>query len=302
MDKKRKKYRIVSTTINHIARERLGLSNDEMVLCDLVFKLSHQRPCNLSREKQAAAVGVTVRGVQKMIKRMIEKGLFEQNAKYELWTTQKYVDAILLADEEKDAYFRGEQSSPLSKNTDEQSSPPPRTKFTPPPEQSSPYTNNIDTNKDIVCVGENENYETHTQKNENSISEKEEPTSLKSETKPAKEVPAVDVATSNAAQATESIDYRKEAFRHIKQAILNAPAFQREVWKKNFSDQIRLSGKTAGTITNECVDHILNNDRILQYLDGPQLLREVKALPPRRYITFYEKKWLPNVRAAKQTA
>lgn len=77
--------RISYTTINHVAREKLGLSWLEYGLADLINRLASnpesQFPgwCYASKETLAQNLGVSKQAVHKLIIRLVAKGLVEKN-------------------------------------------------------------------------------------------------------------------------------------------------------------------------------------------------------------------------------
>ena len=90
------------TNIQHGFRKRNGLSNNEYILCDMIFYLSstaksHFGWCYMTRENIAEDLGISKSGVIKMIERMIENGFLERDnlTKYlktsEMWQ-EVYLD------------------------------------------------------------------------------------------------------------------------------------------------------------------------------------------------------------------
>jgi len=75
----------------------------------------------------------------------------------------------------------------------------------------------------------------------------------------------------------------------------------KDSWVIKYGPQIKASGMSPAEIVQGCAAHMRLNDRLLSYLTGSTLVREIEALPARRFISFFQNKWLPNVRPGKPT-
>lgn len=100
----KKKLRGVYISIR--VRDVLGITNNEAVLLDSVFKLqnNHKHPgwCFANREYLCKAVGVTLRSLFRMQKNLVEKGLLEVRPKDKyLKTTQSYSELAHFESDEK---------------------------------------------------------------------------------------------------------------------------------------------------------------------------------------------------------
>ena len=87
------------TNIQHGLRKKNGLSCNEYVLCDIIFKSSTSRFSlgwsSMTREDIAEELGVSKSGVLKMIERMIKKGFLErEDLKKYLRTSYLWQDFI----------------------------------------------------------------------------------------------------------------------------------------------------------------------------------------------------------------
>lgn len=124
-----------ATLILHDVRKTLNISANEYILLDLIYTLSRNTGwCFARREVLADNVGITKRGVQAMISRLMEIGLIEKAENLMIRTSKKWEDTYLL-DPEKD-YGNGlktvnkkqtkssAEPSESSKNRGEKSSPP----------------------------------------------------------------------------------------------------------------------------------------------------------------------------------
>lgn len=84
---------IISTTIIHEIRSHLGVSNNDYVFLDVIYKLQcnpnneHIGWCSLSQNEKAAEFSVSRQAIIDMEKRLIEKGLLEKNDKAHIRTT-----------------------------------------------------------------------------------------------------------------------------------------------------------------------------------------------------------------------
>lgn len=90
------------TTILHDVREKLGISVTEYVVADSIDKLSNKpdfKWCTASRSTLASFVGLTDRGVIKLINRLVELKLIERNKDNKLRTTKKWHAEIVLKQE-----------------------------------------------------------------------------------------------------------------------------------------------------------------------------------------------------------
>ncbi len=108
------------------------ISYPEWILCEQIQFLSVQRGyCYAKRKTLADALKMSVRGLQKMIDRLSEKGLIFKHENMTLKVTEKWLEFQEIREEKE-----------VKKDTPshEQSSPQARTKFTPSHEQSSPPT------------------------------------------------------------------------------------------------------------------------------------------------------------------
>ena len=93
------------TTINHEAQRKLGVTFAEYVLINLVHNLAnsekstkdHDGWCYASRKFLAEEVGMTERGLIKMLKRLQEAGLILVNNKRHLRAFSGWVDATTLS-------------------------------------------------------------------------------------------------------------------------------------------------------------------------------------------------------------
>jgi len=104
------------------------ISYPEWILCEQIQFLSVRKGyCYAKRKTLAEALKISVRGLQKMIDRLIEKGLLKRHENAALTVTEKWLNSQEIKDSSH------EQSSPLA-----------RTKFTPRHEQSSPPTIKMD--------------------------------------------------------------------------------------------------------------------------------------------------------------
>lgn len=101
---------IKSTTIDHEARRKLDISCGEYAAVDSIFKLSRNPNnafggwCGAFNETLSSMLGMTNRGLIKLLKRLTEKGLIEKHATRSWYrTTQLWYDTIIVR--------TGEQSS-----------------------------------------------------------------------------------------------------------------------------------------------------------------------------------------------
>jgi len=132
------------TTIDENARASLGISRDEFALCDYVqFRSADPRSkargyCTDSREEEAEFIGITVRGLIKMIGKMERIGLLERSKKGALSVTATWIDAVngVKKQENSGAEIREQDAQSTSKDANkvhsegEQSSLQTGTKFT----------------------------------------------------------------------------------------------------------------------------------------------------------------------------
>lgn len=135
------------TTIQHGFRKANELSLLEYTLCDMIYFLSTQPKsaspgwCYMSKQVMALELGITKRGVLKLLERLEENGFVDKNADTKfLKTTEKWNQVY--------GFAGGEQSSPMVNKVrtgGEQSSPTGG-------EQSSP--NNIYTNNNKIKNGD----------------------------------------------------------------------------------------------------------------------------------------------------
>ena len=104
---------IIYSTIFHGARKKMGLTNDEFCLCDYIFKWqSNPRApragwCSKTRNEMGEHIGsntpekpMTRRGIQKMIDRMVDKGLLEVDPKTrDVRATPAWFDMVVAENE-----------------------------------------------------------------------------------------------------------------------------------------------------------------------------------------------------------
>lgn len=72
------------TTIAHPARIRMGLTNNDYCIADMVHQLSHQSNamggwCYASKETLGKYIGISKQSVHKILKKLITKGLIEKH-------------------------------------------------------------------------------------------------------------------------------------------------------------------------------------------------------------------------------
>lgn len=142
------------TTIFEKARTFLDISRDEYALCNYVQTWSsHPKNrrsgwCDRTQEQIAEWLGISVRGLRKMVVRMVEKGLIEQNDANRLLRITEY-------------WFEVTREAKVLHNQPEQSSAPTGTKFRLQPEQSS------DCNRNKVPTHNNSNSKFSRKENSN---------------------------------------------------------------------------------------------------------------------------------------
>lgn len=103
------------TTIEEPARAALGLSRDEYAACNYIQTWSthpeNKTPgwCNRTKKQMSDFIGITDRGLNKMLQRLESDGLIERISErtFQHRITKKWFDAVTLAKGER----RGEQSS-----------------------------------------------------------------------------------------------------------------------------------------------------------------------------------------------
>lgn len=136
------------TTIEEAARKELGISRDEYALCNYVQTWSahpkNRQPgyCDRTRQQMAEFVGITERGLLKMLDKMESLGLVERYSptKFLHRITQHWFETVELAKSRR----KGEQSSPFGDGGKvNKVHPETGTKFTLEGEESSP----LDVNK-----------------------------------------------------------------------------------------------------------------------------------------------------------
>jgi len=104
------------------------ISYPEWILCEQIQFLSVRKGyCYAKRETLADALKMTTRGLQKMIARLVDRGLLERHGKNNLIVTEKWLEFQEIPEN------KHEQSSDKDSSKHEQSSPPKH-------EQSSPPT------------------------------------------------------------------------------------------------------------------------------------------------------------------
>lgn len=114
--------RVNYTTINHTAREQMGLSWLEYGLADLIYNLSnhptskYQGWCYASKQTLAELMGMSKQGIHKILLRLIEKGIVEKDeeTKY-LKISFGWYEKVLIND--------SKQSLPVNKVDSKQSLP-----------------------------------------------------------------------------------------------------------------------------------------------------------------------------------
>lgn len=113
------------TTINHRAREMLGITWHEYGLADLIYHLSHNPKsttpgwCYATKEFMAEQLGFEKRSITSMIGKLLEKKLLEKHPKTKyLRTTQVWFDAMMIREEIPLPGRRSSKDvkSPLGKN------------------------------------------------------------------------------------------------------------------------------------------------------------------------------------------
>ena len=143
------------TTIEEAARKELGISRDEYALCNYVQTWSahpkNRQPgyCDRTRQQMADFVGITERGLLKMLDRLESLGLIERysTTKFLHRITQHWFDTVELAKSRR----KGEQSSPfIEPEKVNKVHPETGTKFTLEGEQSSPLkVNKVHPHKEV---------------------------------------------------------------------------------------------------------------------------------------------------------
>jgi hypothetical protein len=134
-EQKKKDSDLGFTTIFEKARMFLDVSRDEYALCNYVQTWSaHPKNrqsgwCDRTQEQIAEWVGISVRGLRKMVNRMVEKNLLEQNDGSRLLRITEY-------------WFSVTSEAKTLHNSPEQSSAWTGTKFLSTPEQSSASNRN----------------------------------------------------------------------------------------------------------------------------------------------------------------
>jgi hypothetical protein len=116
-----------STTVHHEARLSLGLSNDEYCFLDTVFKLQSnpksQNPgwCFAKKKNLAEFLGMTERGIYKMVDRLEKLKLIEKHpTKPHLKASLKWYETVVV--QSKNPELSSTQTLNLVQNNPEQSS------------------------------------------------------------------------------------------------------------------------------------------------------------------------------------
>ena len=116
---KNKDFELKYSHIDHIARERLGLKTNEYLICDTVYQLSNnpksRKPgwCTASKEYLGRHISLSVRGVRKIVARMVKKKLLERDGNH-LRTTERWYKAVIVRKESRNKVpSKWEQSSYL---------------------------------------------------------------------------------------------------------------------------------------------------------------------------------------------
>lgn len=97
-------------------------------------------------------------------------------------------------------------------------------------------------------------------------------------------------------------DHEAEAVKMIHAKICTASRQVKDSWTVKFGSSLKSAGLTPAKSIEECAEYMRVNDRILAYLSGSTLIREIEALPAQRFISFFQNKWLPNIKPAKITS
>ena len=106
------------TTIEESARRKLGITRDDYALCNYIQTWSsHPKNkkigfCDRTRGQMADFIGITPRGIIKMLTRLNGLGLVEPCESFLYRTTSKWFDVVLMAKDER----KGEQSSGVGVN------------------------------------------------------------------------------------------------------------------------------------------------------------------------------------------
>lgn len=109
------------TTINHKAQQKLGLTLTEYCLADLVYHLGNNPKrtgwCDASKAYLADAIGVTERGIFKMLTKLEEDGLITRGESRLIRTTEKWYEEAVAKDPAMNKVHRKhEQSSVKTMN------------------------------------------------------------------------------------------------------------------------------------------------------------------------------------------
>jgi hypothetical protein len=110
------KRNVAYTTIQHIPRKKMGLSNNEYCIADSIHKLSHNKDfpwCVESRERLGDFIGLSKRSAISIIQRLVAKGIIEEQPRTKLLrSTNVWFEEVITYVEQT---FMGEESSPLVK-------------------------------------------------------------------------------------------------------------------------------------------------------------------------------------------
>jgi len=165
-------------------------------------------------------------------------------------------------------------------------------KTTPSPTVNTPLTQSESYNI-LNNIKDNKEEEKSSTQNSGSKGIQEKPSPALKSKPPVSEACAVNVVT--------PIDYEAKAEDLITAKIGTASRAVKDSWVIKYGPQIKASGMSPAEIVQGCAAHMRLNDRLLSYLTGSTLVREIEALPARRFISFFQNKWLPNVRPGKPT-
>ena len=222
--------------------------------------------------------------------------IIEKNEDGNIRTASIWYNTVIWADQEKEKFFKkkdgiraGAKSSPTTKKTVQKVHPDGAKSSPRHGAKSSPYTKYSYTGTNTLEEEEQHQQFSLDPKEASKPIEHITPT-LKSKLT-ASEVGAVDVAT--------SIDFELEAVRLIFMEICKASQPVKDTWKMKHGAKMIAAGLTSGEVIKNCAEYMRLNDRILSYLKGQTLLNEIEALPAIRFISFFQNKWLPNVKPSK---
>ena len=102
------------TTIDHEIRRKFDLTLNEYAVCDSIYHLSRNRPCNITKDNLGKFIGISKQSVHNILNKLENKELISRPHKQHIVTTEKWnIEIIGQHSDSKESLLDSKESLPM---------------------------------------------------------------------------------------------------------------------------------------------------------------------------------------------